>query len=104
MPFHSLRHTFGTVAADAAESPRQLQEWLGHADLKTTAKYLHYRSRGGEAARLTAAFQGDPLQVKLQANGSQTDAGGFHPDAPAREETPAPVGVSAEPDGSERPL
>ena len=29
-----------------AESGRELQEWMGHADLKTTARYTHYRARG----------------------------------------------------------
>jgi integrase len=42
--FHDLRHTFGTIAASAVLSGRELQEWMGHADLKTTARYLHYRA------------------------------------------------------------
>ncbi len=58
---HDLRHTFGSLAARKAESGRELQEWMGHADLKTTARYTHYRSRGGEAARLAEAFTlGEP--------------------------------------------
>jgi integrase len=54
--FHDLRHSFGSLAARMAESPRELQEWMGHADLKTTARYTHYRPRGGEAERLARAL------------------------------------------------
>lgn len=38
------------------EPSRELQEWLGHADYRTTTRYLHYRARGDEARRLSAAF------------------------------------------------
>ena len=34
--FHDLRHSFGTIAADAALSGRELQAWMGHADYRTT--------------------------------------------------------------------
>lgn len=47
---------FGTTAANAARSGHELQEWMGHADYRTTRRYLHYRPRGDEAARLGAAF------------------------------------------------
>jgi integrase len=64
--FHDLRHTFGSLAARMAVTTRELQEWMGHADAKTTARYTHYRSRGGEARRLASAFQaGDPLEKSL---------------------------------------
>jgi integrase len=42
--------------ANAALNGRELQEWMGHADYRTTARYLHYRSRGDEARRLAGAF------------------------------------------------
>jgi hypothetical protein len=29
---------------------------MGHADVKTTMRYLHYRDRADAAARLNAAF------------------------------------------------
>ena len=38
---HSLRHTAGTLAVQNGVSLRQVQELLGHADLRTTAIYTH---------------------------------------------------------------
>lgn len=63
--FHDLRHTFGSLAVKEAEL-RELQEWMGHADLKTTQRYLHHKPRAGDAARLAKAFE--PAGV-LQASG-----------------------------------
>jgi integrase len=40
--FHELRHTFGTQMAAAGAPLRAVQEWLGHADQKTTEIYAHY--------------------------------------------------------------
>ncbi len=58
--FHDLRHTFRTHARASAESDRELQEWMGHADARTTARYTHYRPRKDAALRLKKAF--DPEQ------------------------------------------
>lgn len=96
LTFHELRHTFGTVAANAALNGRELQEWMGHADLKTTQRYVHYRARGDEASRFAAAFvaSGPQASVVLSAtNGFRGDAGGG-------QEIPLPVGVAAEPSGT----
>lgn len=38
---HSLRHTAGTLAVQNGASLRQVQDLLGHADLRTTAIYTH---------------------------------------------------------------
>jgi integrase len=76
--FHDLRHTFGTIAANAVLSGRELQEWMGHADLKTTARYLHYRARGDEAGRLADAFKtAAPTASALQANDPLAGAAAF---------------------------
>jgi integrase len=55
--FHDLRHTFGTHGRASAESDRELQEWMGHADARTTARYTHYRPRKAAARRLSQAFE-----------------------------------------------
>jgi hypothetical protein len=49
--FHDLRHTFGTHAIRAAD-PREVMEWMGHADIQTTQKYLAYKPRRDAAKRL----------------------------------------------------
>ena len=54
--FHDLRHTFGTIAINRADIV-QVQAWMGHADIKTTQRYLHYKSRDDEAELLSGAFQ-----------------------------------------------
>jgi integrase len=55
--FHDLRHTFGTqVISNPAVSILQLKAWMGHADIDTTMKYLHYAPRDGEADLIADAF------------------------------------------------
>ena len=53
--FHDLRHSFGSVAINKA-SIVAVQTWMGHADIDTTRRYLHYKARGHEAQLLTEAF------------------------------------------------
>jgi hypothetical protein len=44
----NTRHTFGSLAInDASIVP--VQVWMGHADVKTTMRYLHHKSRVGDA-------------------------------------------------------
>jgi integrase len=50
--FHDLRHTFGTRMIAKADI-RRVQEWMGHADVATTMKYLYYVERP-DGARLVA--------------------------------------------------
>ena len=35
---------------------RRVQEWMGHADIQTTMKYLHYAPRADDARLVAAAF------------------------------------------------
>jgi integrase len=53
--FHDLRHTFGTRMIAKADI-RRVQEWMGHADIQTTMRYLHYAPRAGDAALVAEAF------------------------------------------------
>ncbi|HWE32274.1 MAG TPA: site-specific integrase [Solirubrobacteraceae bacterium] len=53
--FHDLRHTFGSLAITRADIV-EVQAWMGHADIQTTMRYLHYRDRGQAAERLADAF------------------------------------------------
>ncbi|HUY58605.1 MAG TPA: site-specific integrase [Solirubrobacteraceae bacterium] len=54
--FHELRHTFGTRMAAAGEPMRKIQEWMGHADAKTTQVYAHYQPSHDEVAAVDRAF------------------------------------------------
>ena len=42
---YDLRHTFGTRAAEAGTDPLTLARIMGHADLKTTQRYVHLSKR-----------------------------------------------------------
>ena len=53
--FHDLRHTFGTRMIGVADI-RRVQEWMGHADVQTTMKYLHYVPRADDARLVASAF------------------------------------------------
>jgi integrase len=56
--FHDLRHTFGTRMIAKADI-RRVQEWMGHADVQTTMRYLHYAPRADDAALVAEAFRID---------------------------------------------
>jgi integrase len=65
--FHDLRHTFGTRMIAKADI-RRVQEWMGHADIQTTMRYLHYAPRSEDAALVAEAFalpEPDRAQVRV---------------------------------------
>jgi integrase len=54
--FHDLRHTFATRLAASGTPVRTIQEFLGHADSKTTQIYAHYAPSEHEVRLVDAAF------------------------------------------------
>jgi integrase len=65
--FHDLRHTFGTRMIAKADI-RRVQEWMGHADIQTTMRYLHYAPHAEDAALVAGAFalpQADRVNVRV---------------------------------------
>ncbi|WP_187369384.1 tyrosine-type recombinase/integrase [Baekduia soli] len=54
--FHDLRHTFGTRMIAVADIVR-VKEWMGHADIETTMRYLHFAPRPEDAALVAKAFK-----------------------------------------------
>jgi integrase len=75
--FHDLRHTFGTRMASAGTPMRTLQEWMGHADYKTTLVYADYSPDERRDRDLVArAFGGlgSNLGPNLGATQSDSDA------------------------------
>ena len=53
--FHDLRHTFGTRMIGKADIVR-VKEWMGHASVSTTMRYLHYAPRPEDAQLVADAF------------------------------------------------
>jgi len=53
--FHDLRHSFASRAIIGFD-PVTVQRLMGHADLQTTARYLHSRPRDDEGAKLSAVL------------------------------------------------
>ncbi|MCU1676637.1 MAG: site-specific integrase [Frankiales bacterium] len=66
---HDLRHTMGTSLAMAGIDVVTIQAYLGHSDLATTRRYMHYAPAADEAARIGAAFAvADPRGTSSPAN------------------------------------
>jgi integrase len=71
--FHDLRHTFGSLAINVA-SIVQVQAWMGHADIKTTMRYLHHKSRADDARLLSAAFEPPPSDQNDSGEANERNA------------------------------
>jgi integrase len=69
--FHDLRHTFATQLAARGEPLRAIQEFLGHADLKTTQIYAHYAPSVRELDMVNGVFAA--LDVGGEHNGEQSE-------------------------------
>ena len=65
--FHDLRHTFGTLAVQRLPVT-DVQACMGHADVKTTMRYVHHVPKHDAAARFSeflAAQAVSPLCPEL---------------------------------------
>jgi integrase len=54
--FHDLRHTAGSLLVRQLD-PASVKDILGHADLKTTERYLHAQRASALADAATRAFR-----------------------------------------------
>ena len=61
--FHDLRHTFGTRLAATGVPLRTIQEFMGHADMKTTQIYVHYARSEHEIQLVDHAFAPEAKQT-----------------------------------------
>jgi integrase len=75
--FHDLRHTFGTRMIGKADIVR-VKAWMGHADVQTTMRYLHYAPRPEDARLVAEAFSvDDPAELRLDAQPARVPADGI---------------------------
>ncbi|HEU4658489.1 MAG TPA: tyrosine-type recombinase/integrase [Capillimicrobium sp.] len=91
--FHDLRHPFGTqVIGNPNVAILQLKEWIGHADIDTTMKYLHFAPRAGDADLVAQAFDrraATPLLGSLSPPGAGVGRFRVHARAIAAERSAA---------------
>jgi len=59
---------------DGGASLVQVQDWMGHADIKTTMHYLHSKSRAADAALLRQAFTVDAVEQMERAPATSQSA------------------------------
>jgi hypothetical protein len=60
-------HFATLVASDPETSERELQAWLGHADLRTMERYRHYRPQKTAAERIGRIFVPDQAEAMSDA-------------------------------------
>ena len=64
--FHDLRHTFGTLGAQAW-SLHDLQAYMGHADIQTTMIYVHHVPKVEAADTLSRLVDAETGAVRFRA-------------------------------------
>ena len=58
--FHGLRHSFGTIAVQGFPLS-DVQVWMGHVDIQTTMRYVHYVPKQDAARRLGRLVRAEKL-------------------------------------------
>jgi integrase len=83
LTFHSLRHTFGTIAVQAFPLT-DVKAYMGHADISTTMIYVHHVPQHDAADRLGALVDAasDPLEQNVSRNVSRTEQISGDPSGP----------------------
>jgi integrase len=86
MRLHDLRHTFGTIAVRIpGVTLPDVQAMMGHSNITTTMRYVHYRPRTAEAARfsefLRVAIEGADSTVRSTVGPPRGDGGDRPSDA-----------------------
>ncbi len=77
--FHDLRHTFATRLAASGQPMRTIQEFLGHADSKTTQIYAHYAPSEREVEMVNKAFAADAGTPADAQGGDRSSDAEDHP-------------------------
>lgn len=71
---YDLRHTYGTRFIEAGGDPLTLAKLMGHADLKTTQRYVHLSKRHlAEAANRMAAYRIEREFAEAKAAGRTSE-------------------------------
>jgi integrase len=68
---YDLRHTYGTRAVESGTDPLTLMRLMGHADLKTTLRYVHLSKRHLSDAQIKIErYRAEREFAEAQARGS----------------------------------
>jgi integrase len=68
--FHDLRHFFASMLISQEESPKHIQDQMGHTDIKTTFNtygHLMPQAKREAAAKLKQSLFGQPPETQAQA-------------------------------------
>jgi hypothetical protein len=88
LKLHDLRDTFGTYQMmNPKNSPREVQEWMGHASLTTTQRYAKFRPLTDAAERMGASFADRPSGADTSQVAESSPESGESPAEPETEPT-----------------